>query len=111
MHLSIILTNHGVHVPSQFIFGELQVLSLYNLIQNRIGFMMYKLLNGLLSDIMSELCMVNNEVHVHFTRQSHFLHTKNGINHVYKQSFNNTGPQIWNCLQKKINVLLPIAKF
>ena len=40
----------------------------YNLIQNRISFMMCKFLNGLLPDIMSELCMVNNEVHDHFTR-------------------------------------------
>ena len=60
--------NQGVHVPSQFIFRELQVLPPYNLIQNRIGFMMYKSLNGLLPDVMSELCMVNNEVHDHFTR-------------------------------------------
>ena len=64
--------NGGVHVPSQFIFRELQVLPLYNLIQNIIGFMMYKLLNGLIPDIMSELCMVNNEVHDHYTRQCHF---------------------------------------
>ena len=129
MHLSVILTNcifckkriirlitfskynQGVHVPSQFVFRELQVLPLYNLLQNRIGVMMYKSLNGLLPDIMSELCMVNNEVHDHFTRQSHFLHTRKGNNHAYIQSFNNTGPRIWNCLQKKINVLVPIAIF
>ena len=91
MHLSVILTNcifckkgiirlitfskynQGVHVPSHFIFRELQVLPLYNLIHNRIGFMMYKSLNGLLPDIMSELCMVNNEVHDHFRRQSIFF--------------------------------------
>ena len=64
----------------------------------------------LLPDIMSELCMVNNEVHDHFTRQSHFLHTRKENNHVYIQSFNNISPRIWNCLQKKINVLVPIAK-
>ena len=105
--------NQGVHVPFQFIFRELQVLLLYNRIQNIIGFMMYKFLNGLLPDIMSELCMVNNEVHDHYTRQSHFLHTRKGNNHAYHiiLSFNNTGTRIWNCLQKNINVLLPIVKF
>ena len=72
--------------------------------------MMYKFLNGLLPDIMSELCMVNNEVHDHFTRQYNCLHTRKGNNHAYLQSFNNTDPRIWNCLQKKINVLVPIAK-
>ena len=45
---------------------------LYNLVQNRISLMMYMLVNGLLPDIMSDLCIVNNEVHNHFTRQSHF---------------------------------------
>ena len=71
---------------------------------------MYTFLNGLLPDIMSELYMVNNEVHDHLTRQSHFLHTIKGNNHDYILSFNNTGPRIRNCLQKKINVIVPIAK-
>ena len=53
--------------------------------------MMYKLLNGFLPNIMSEICMVNNELHDHFTKQSHFLHTIKGSNHV--------------------NILVPIAKF
>ena len=70
-----------------------KVLPLYNLVQNRIGFMMYKLVNGLLPDIMSDLCIVNNDVHNHFTRQSHFLHTRKGRNHVSIQCFNNTGPR------------------
>ena len=63
--------------------------------------------------IISEICMVNNELHDHFTRQSHFLHmgTRKGSNHVSTQSFNNIGPRIWNSLQKKVNVLVPIAKF
>ena len=102
--------SQGVHVSSQFIFRELQVLPPYNLIENRISFMMYKFMNGLLPDIMSELCMVNNEVHDHFTGQSHFLHTRKGINHVYIQSFKNAGQRIWKCLQKKFNVLVPISK-
>ena len=42
-----------------------------------IGFTIYiyTLLNGFLLNIMSELCMVNNEVHDHFTRQFHSLCT------------------------------------
>ena len=103
--------NHSVHVSSEYIFRELKVLPLYNLVQNRIGFMMYKLVNGLLPDIMSDLCIVNNEEHNHFTRQSHFLHTRKGRNNVSIQCFNNTGLRIWNSLQKKVNILVPIAKF
>ena len=84
---------------------------LFLFLQNGIGFMMYKLVNGLLPVIMSDLCIVNNEVHNHFTKQSHFLHTRKGRNHVSIQCFNNTGPRIWNSLQKKVNILVPIAKF
>ena len=103
--------NQAAHVPSEYIFRELQVLPLYNLVQNRISFMMYKLLNGFLPNIMSEICMVNNELHDHFTIQSHFLHTIKGSTHVSTQSFNHIGPRIWNSLQKKVNILVPIAKF
>ena len=73
--------------------------------------MMYKLLNGFLPNIMSEICMVNNELHDHFKRQSHFLHNIKGSNHLSTQSFNHIGPRIWNSLQKKVNILVPIAKF
>ena len=100
--------NQGVHVSSKFIFREFQVSPLYHLIhiiQDRIGFMMYTFLSGLLPDIMSEVWMVNNEVHDHFTRQSHFLHTRKGNNHACIQSFNNTGPRIWNCLQRRLTFL------
>ena len=102
--------NQAAHVPSEYIFRELHVLPLYNLVQNRISFMMNKFLNGFLPNITSEICMVNNELHDHFTRQSHFLHTIKGSNHVSTQSFNHIGPRIWNSLQKNVNILVPIAK-
>ena len=59
--------NQAAHVPSEYIFRELQILPLYNLVQNRSSFIKYMLLNGFLSNIMSEICMVNNELHDHFT--------------------------------------------
>ena len=81
-HLSSII----YHLSSQFIFREPQVLPLYNFIHNRIGSKMHKLLNDLLPDIMSELCMVKIRCMIdHLTRQSHFLHTRKGIDHVYIQ--------------------------
>ena len=53
------INNQGAHAPSEYIFENLQVLPWYNLIQNRIGFMMYKLHNDFIPNI-SEICMVNN---------------------------------------------------
>ena len=87
--------NQAAYVPSEYIFRELHFLTLYNLVQNRISFMMYTLLNGFLPNIMKyEICMVNNDDHS--TRQSHFLHTRKGCNHVSTQSFNSIGPRICN---------------
>ena len=45
---------------SQFLSTGLNILSLCNLIQNRIGFMMYKIVNGLLPDVMNELYTTND---------------------------------------------------
>ena len=50
-------------------------------------------------------------MHAHFTRQSHFLHTIKGNNHVYTQSFYHICPRFWNSLKKKVNVLVPSVKF
>ena len=69
--LLFLINNQAAYVPSKYIFRELQVLPLYNLVQYRISFMMYKLLNGFLPNIMSELCMVNNELHDYFTRHTY----------------------------------------
>ena len=86
--------NQDFHRPSKCIFRDLQVLPFYNLVQNIITLLMYKIVNGLLPEIMSESCIVNNEVHGHFTRQSHLLHAKKGNIHIPIQSFTNTGPRI-----------------
>ena len=51
---------------------------------------MYKIVNGLLPEIISELCIVNNEVDYNFTKQSHLLYTRKGNKHVSIQSFSNT---------------------
>ena len=102
--------NQGVHVASEYIFGELQIVPLYNNVQSKIDFMMCMLTNGLLLD-MSELCITNNEIHHHFTRQSHYLYIKMAINHVSMRSFNNTGPRAWNSQKKMVNVLIFLEKF
>ena len=34
---------------------------------------MYKLVNGLLPDVMNELYTTNHQIHSHFTRQCNFL--------------------------------------
>ena len=106
-----IMTYSNYDTPSRNIFIELNILPLYNLIQNRISFMMYKHVNGLLPEVMKKLYVTNNQIHNHFTRQHHLFHTSKGRTNIYVKSFSNISPRIWNALQTKINVKVSISKF
>ena len=96
--------------PSRNVFIELNILPLYHLIQNRIGFMMYKHVNSLLPEVMNKLYVTNNQIHSHFTRQHHLFHTSKGRTNVYAKSVSNINPHIWNALQTIINVKVSISK-
>ena len=73
--------------------------------------MMYKLVNGLLPEVMNELYTTNDQIYDHFTRQYHYFHINKGSSNVYTTSFGNISPRIWNALQTKIDVYVSIAKF
>ena len=92
---------------------NLNILPLYNLIQHRISFMMYKLVNGLLPEVMNELYTTNDQIHDqihdHFTGQYHYFHINKGSSNAYTTSFGNTTPRIWNALQTKIDVNVSIV--
>ena len=78
----------------------------------RLVIMMYKLVNGLLPEVMNELYTTNDQIHDHFTRQYIFFHIINkGRYNVYTTSFGNISPRIWNALQTNIYVNASIVKF
>ena len=104
-----IITFSWYDVSSQILFTNLNILPLYNLIQNRISFMMYKLVNG--PEVMNELYTTNDQIHFHFTRQYFFLHINKGRSNVYTRSFGNISPHIWNAVQTKIDINASIIKF
>ena len=51
-----------IYVSSQILFMDLNILPLYNLTQHRLSFMMYKLVNGLLPEVMNELYTTNDQI-------------------------------------------------
>ena len=106
-----IITFAKYDAPSDIIFRHLNILPLYNLVQNRIALLMYKKVNGMLPEVMSELYTSNNEIHDHFTRQCNMFHTNKGNTNVYMRSFCNVSPRIWNAIQRKINVNVSIVVF
>ena len=105
------MTYSNYDTPSRNILIELNIIPFYHLIQNRIGFMMYKHVNSLLFKVMNKQYVTNNLIHNHFTRQHHLFHTSKGRTNVYAKSFSNISPHIWNALQTKINVKVSISKF
>ena len=58
---------------SQILITDLNIVPQYNLLHNRISLMMYKLVNGLLSEVMKELYTSNDQIHDQFTRQYTFI--------------------------------------
>ena len=65
----IIITFSLYDVSSKILFTDLNMLPIYYLIQNRISFMMYTLVNGLLTEVMNEVYTTKDQIHDHFTRQ------------------------------------------
>ena len=72
---------------------------------------MYKYVNGLLPSVMNELYKCNSDIHEHFTKQRHLLHTSRSKTNVFMNNFTNVSPRIWNALQIKINVNVSISIF
>ena len=74
--------------------------------------MMYKLVNGLLPEVMNELYTTNDQIHDHFTRQYHFFHINKGRSNVYTGSFGNYKSANLECsTDKKNDVNVSIVKF
>ena len=72
---------------------------------------MYNYSNNLLPPVINDLYVSNNDVHKYSTRQKHLLYVnKNNINAPAK-SVENTSVRVWNALQSKIYVNVPIQKF
>ena len=72
---------------------------------------MYKYFNNLLPPAINDLYVSNNDVHKYSTRQKHLLYINRSNINVYEKSFGNTSVRVWNALQSKIFVNVPISKF
>ena len=105
----ISFTNYDI--PSAVTFKNLEILPLNKLVYNRIGIMMYKYSNNLLPPAINDLYVSNNDVHKYSTRQKHLLYVNKSNINVYAKSFGNVSVRVWNALQSKIDVNVPISKF
>ena len=105
----ISFTNYDI--PNAVTFKNLEILPLNKLVYNRIGIMMYKYSNNLLPPAINDLYVSNNDVHKYSTRQKHLLYVNKSNINVYAKNFGNVSVRVWNALQSKIYVNVPISKF
>ena len=104
----ISFTNYDI--SSATTFKKFEILSLNQLVYNRIWVMMYKYFNHLLPPAVNDLYVCNNDVHKYSTRQKHLLYINKSNINVYAKSFGITSVRVWNALQSKIDVNVPISK-
>ena len=105
----ISFSNYNTH--SKDIFKQLHILPLNKLVVNKIGIMMYKYANNLLSLAINNLFTTNSDVHNYTTRQKHLLHVNKSNINIYPKSFGNTSARIWNAMQSEFEVNVSISKF
>ena len=105
----ISFTNNDI--SSATTFKKLEILPLNKLVYNRIGIMMYKYFNNILPPAINDLYVSNTDVHEYSTRQKHLLYINKSNINVYTKSFGITSVRVWNALQSKIDVNVPISKF
>ena len=72
---------------------------------------MFKYKNGELPLVMNELYKTNSDIHSYSTRQKNLFHINKGNINIYTKSFVNTSARVWNVMQSKIDVHVPIVKF
>ena len=99
------------NTPSKDIFKQLHILPLNKLIVNRIGIMMYKYANNLLTLAINDLFTTNSDVHNYTTRQKHLQHVNKRNINIYSKSCGNTSARIWNAMQSEFEVNVSISKF
>ena len=78
-------------------FDFLQLLPLEKIFFSRVGLVMFKCSNNMLSNVISNLYIKNNEIHSHFTRNSNLLRIPKGT-----PNFITISARVWNEIVTKI---------
>ena len=71
---------------------------------------MYKYSNNLLPLTINDLYVSINDVHKYSRSQKHLLYINKSNINVYVKSVGITSVRVWNAVQSKINVNVPISK-
>ena len=80
------------------IFRHLGTLKLNDINKLQTGCFVYKAINNLLSQTFSGYFVLNRNIHEHYTRQLHKVHTAKVRTTIRKFSIRNYGPTIWHSI-------------
>ena len=105
-NIVIIITFSHYLAHTQSLFIDLFSLPLDKLILNRIGIIMYKICNDLLSEVINVLYVRNKDINSYNTRSSNLLRVPKG-----STNFVNISTRLWNVLLLNIDVNVSITTF
>ena len=93
------------------LFERLNILDFKKLVKQRISLLMFKNHLNILPTPLSNLFIVNNTRHDHFTRQHNDLHIDIGLKENVYRLFSFHGTHIWNHISKKKSIDVSYACF
>ena len=106
-----IITYSSYLAHTDEIFKELNILPVYKLKLQRICLQMFKYANNTLPEAISELFISNTAYHSYNTRNKQNLRHKVSKRAYMYKNFSFIGVQIWNDVQKHINVSMSFSSF
>ena len=106
-----IITYSSYLAHTDEIFKELNILPVYKLKFQRIYLQMFKYANNTLPEAISELFISNTAYHSYNTRNKQNLRPKVSKRAYMYRNFSFIGVQIWNDVQKHINVSMSFSSF
>ena len=99
-----LITFSDFRAPSLPLFSNLKLLNIQQICYLQTGLFMHKYYFDQLPQIFHGLFTPNQEIHSHYTRQSHLLHHFQVHSNIAKFAIKHNGPKIWNNIPPHIKV-------
>ena len=106
-----IITHSHYKTSIDKLYSKTSILPFNILVTHRIGILMFKLSKGTVPKPLLGLYQFNNEVHTHFTRQSHHLHTMRGKHMFIYRTFVFQSVFIWNIILQNLDTNVSFCQF
>lgn len=99
-----IITFSAHRTPSKPLFLSLKILNIYKLNEYLMSILIFKTQKKVVPQFITNMLILNNEVHSYNTRSSNKYHVRNVTKDYVMYSFRYTGPCVWNSIPIEISL-------